>query len=239
MTKNLNAITLSMMLDRMTKYSTNGPGQAQILGDMKRLTEGVDALVALAESTDDVTSEQRLARTTKAASKLGASLPAFTERLDKLDTETQQGFELAFAQNSGLVQTARAAEIRAHVKTLADLGNRVLFLQGFLAAKVFDGESLGAVVFAPAYLSGLDAEMHTRLKSQIEQTRLPEIPQNREVFSELSGNLRVALTVAEKAVRELQNPRLLAGIEQGALAAKAAEDRLNAATAPVVLGAAI
>lgn len=237
MTKNLNAISLEIMLHRMEGFATGGPGQGQILGDMRRMAEAVGALAALAESTDDLTSEQRLTRTTKAAAKLVTSLPAFSERLDKLDAETQQAFELAFAQNSGLIQTERAAEIRAHVKNLKDIGERSNFLQTLL--KTGDNESMAAVVFAPAFLSGLDAITHSRFRTQIEETRLPELTQNREVFAELSGNLRTALTVAEKAIREFSNPRLLAEMEQRALAAKEAEARLNASTAPSVVAAAI
>lgn len=237
MNRNLHAASLEIMLHRMEGFATGGPGQGQILGDMRRMSEAVGALAALAESTDDLTSEQRLTRTTKAASKLGASLPAFSERLDKLDAETQQGFELAFAQNSGLIQTERAAEIRAHVKNLKDPGERANFLQTLL--KTGDNESMAAVVFAPAFLSGLDAITHSRFRTQIEETRLPELTQNREVFLELSGNLKVALQVADKAAREFSNPRLLAEMEQRALAAKEAEARLNASTAPSVVAAAI
>lgn len=238
MNRNLHAISLELMLHRMEGFAMGGPGQGQILDDMRKITSGIGALAALAESTDDLTSEQRLARTTKAAFKLGASLPAFSERLDRLGVEIPQGFELAFAQNSGLIQTERAGEIRAHVKNLKDIGERSAFLQTLL--KTGDNESMGAVIFAPAYLSGLDVITHSRFRTQIEEIRLPELTQNREIFAELSGNLRTALTVADKAIREFSNPRLLAEMEQRALAAKEAEARLNASTAaPFVVAAAI
>lgn len=238
MNRNLHAASLEMMLSRMEKYATGGPGQGAILADMRKLTDGVGALAVLAESTDDLTSEQRLTRTTKAASKFQVYLPGFLERLDRLGVEIPQGFELAFAQNSGLFQTERAGEIRAHVKNLKDIGERSAFLQTLL--KTGDNESMAAVVFAPAFLSGLDVTTHSRFRTQIEETRLPELSKNREVFAGLSGNLRTALTVAEKAIREFSNPRLLAEMEQRALAAKEAEARLNASTAaPFVVAAAI
>lgn len=232
-TKNTHAVSLKMMLDKMTEHAGDAPhpGAAAVLQDMRRLTDSVSSLAVIAEDANpDMTAEQRQARAIRAAAKLGTALPTVQERLDALESTTAKGFEAAFGEHSGLVQTERAQEIRAHIKALKDGGERSVFVQELLKAN--DNESLGAVVFSPAYLTGLDAVTHSRLRSQIEEQRLPELAKNRDVFSELSGNLRVALDTASKAVSDFSNPRLLADIEQRAAQAAAAEKRLAESTGP-------
>lgn len=230
---NLHATSLAMMLENMTKHSNNnGPGQPQIMSDMKRLSDSVNALAILATDTDpEQTREQREARTMKAADKLGAILPTITERLEALKTATEAGFEQAFIQNSGLVQTDRASEIRAHLKSIP-LNDRPSFIQALLTDN--DNESLGAVIFAQPYLSGLDSLSHSRLKEQIEQTRLPELSVNREMFTELTGNLRVAIHTAAEAVKDFSNPRKLQDMEERSRMAQEAQERLDKATLPGV-----
>lgn len=221
------AVALQMMFDRMARSANGGPGQSEVIADMKRLTDSVNSLAVLASNTDtDLSQEARQTRAIRAASKLGGMLPSVTERLDKLTTTTQEGFERAFAEYSGLITTERGAEIRAHLKSIKDPGERAIFTQKLLEAG--DNESLGAVIFSPVFLSGLDAITHSRLRSQIEEQRLPELAKNREVFAELAGNLRVAISTAEAAVKDFSNPRKLAEIEEGAQRARQAEERLNA-----------
>lgn len=232
-TKNIHAVSLQMMLDKMTQYTGGSPhpGPQAILADMRRLTDSVNSLAVLAESTDpDLSVEQRQTRSMRAAAKLGAVLPTVQERLDALVASTEKGFSAAFGEHSGLVTTERAQEIRSHIKALKDPGERALFVQDLF--KCGDNESLGAVVFSPAYLSGLDQTTHSRLKSQIEQARLPELVRNREIFTELNGSLRVAISVAEAAVKDFGNPRKLIDIEERAVQAKAAEKRLAESTLP-------
>lgn len=234
MTKNLYAVSLEMMLVRMIQQAgpSPHPGTSAILADMRRLVDSVTSLATIAENPDaEASQEARQAKVIRSASRLVAALPTVAERLVALVASTEAGFTAAFAQHSGLVTTERASEIRAHLKGLRDAGERALFVQERLKAN--DNESLGAVVFSPPYLSGLDAVTHNRLREQIEKERLPELAKNREVFSELSGNLRVALNAASKAVAEFSNPRLLADMEQRAAQAKAAEERLAASTLPV------
>ena len=231
-TKNLHAATLKVMLDKMTSHAGAAPhpGVAAILADMSRLSDSVGALATIAENFDpELSQEARQARTMRAASKLGGALPAVTGRLSKLEATTRQGFDLAFAQNSGLVQTERAAEIRSHLKSLPDPGKRALFLQELL--KTGDNESLGAVIFAPAYLSGLDSVTHSRFREQIEEQRLPELTKNREVFNELAGNLKTAVGAADNAVHIFSDPRKLADIEMRSKQAAEAENRLNSSIA--------
>lgn len=229
---NLHSTSLAMMLENMTKHSNGGPGQSEILSDMRRLTDSVSSLAILATDTNpEISREQREARTMKAADRLGGVLPTVTERLENLKKATEEGFEQAFIEHSGLVQTARASEIRAHLKSIPQI-DRPSFIQTLF--KDNDNESLGAVIFAMPYLSGLDATSHARLKQQIEKTRLPELSENKEKFTELYGNLRVAITVAGEAVRDFSNPRKLQDIEERARMAQEAQERLDKATLPGV-----
>ena len=230
-TKYSPAVSLKMMLDKMQAYSNNGPGQQAILADMTRLANSVSDVATIAESADaDSTPEQRQARTLRAASKLSDVLPTVQARLETLKTETVAGFDRAFTEHSGLTTGTTAAEIRAHLKALRDPGERSVFVQELV--KNNDDAGLGAVIFAQPFLSGLDATTHSRLKSQIEEARLPELKQNREVFNELAGNLEVAIHEAGKAARELGNPGKLAGIEERATKAREAEERLSKGTMP-------
>lgn len=226
----LHATSLAMMLENMTKHSNSGPGQTQILSDMTRLTDSVNALAVLAtDSNPEISREQREARTMKAADKLGGVLPTVTERLESLKKATEEGFEQAFIEHSGLVQTGRAAEIRGHLKSLP-LNDRPSFIQALF--KDNDNESLGAVIFAQPYLSGIDGLSHTRLKEQIEKTRLPELSVNREMFTELASNLAVAIHAAGEAVKDFGNSRKLADMQERARMAQEAQERLNKATLP-------
>lgn len=229
---NTHSTSLHMMLSAMEKYTNGGPSQPQVMADMRRLTDAVTSVAQLATDTDpEITPEQREARTMKAASKLGAILPTVTERLETLKVATEEAFEQAFIQNSGLVQSERASEIRGHIKNLA-VNDRPSFIQTLLTNN--DNESLGAIIFAQPYLSGIDGLSHTRLKEQIEKTRLPELSVNREMFTELESNLKVAINVAGEAVRDFSNPRKLQDIEERARMAQEAQERLDKATMPGV-----
>lgn len=231
-THNVQANALLSMLDRMEKYTNGGPGQPQIMADMKRLTDSVNALAVLATDTNpEITREQREAYTMKAASKLGAILPTVAERLETLKTATEEGFELAFVQNSGLVLTDRASEIRAHIKTLS-LSERIPFISQVMINA--DNETLGAAILAPAYLSGFDAASHEKLKEQILTTRLPALAENKEKFEELAGNLGVAIATAQAAVADFGNARKLADMAFQATKVAEAQERLNKATLPGV-----
>ena len=230
-TKYSPAVSLKMMLDKMQAYSNNGPGQQAILADMTRLANSVSDVAVLAETADpDATPEQRQARTLRAASKLSDVLPTVQARLETLKTETAAGFDRAFTEHSGLTTTPTASEIRAHLKGLRDPGERSVFVQELV--KNNDDAGLGAVIFAQPFLSGLDSTTHSRLKSQIEEARLPELKANREVFDELSSNLETALHEAGKAARELGSPHKLADIERRAQVAREAEARLAEGTRP-------
>lgn len=229
---NGHANALSTMFERMSKYSNGGPGQPQIMADMKRLTTSVNALAVLATDTNpEITREQREAHTMTAASKLGAILPSVAERLKTLKTATAEGFELAFVQNSGLITTARAQEIRAHLKGLS-LSDRIPFISQLLTNN--DNETLGAIIMAPPYLSGFEAESHGKLKEQILATRLPALAENKEKFEELAGNLGVAIATATVAVKDFGNARKLADMAFQATKIAEAQERLNKATLPVV-----
>lgn len=229
---NLHATSLAMMLENMSKHSNGGPGQPEIMSDMKRLSDSVNALAVLATDTNpEISREQREARTMKAADKLGGVLPTVRERLETLKAATETAFELAFVQNSGLVQSERASEIRGHLKSIPQI-DRPSFIQGLLTAN--DNESLGAVIFAQPYLSGIDGLSHTRLKEQIEKTRLPELSVNREMFTELASNLAVAIHTAGEAVKDFGNSRKLADMQERARMAQEAQERLDKATLPGV-----
>lgn len=229
---NVHAISLGMMLEKMSEYSNSGPGQLEIMADMRRLTDSVSGLAVLATDTSpETTCEQRDAATIKAASKLGGILPTVSKKLEDLKITTEAGFEQAFIQNSGLIQTGRAAEIRAHLKSLP-MNDRPGFIQGLLADN--DNESLGALIFAPPYLSGLDGLSHSRLKLQIEETRLPQLTVNREKFEELYENLRVAIYTTGQAVRDCSNSRKLADMADQAVRVAEAQAKLNSATLPGV-----
>lgn len=228
----LHSVGMNMLLEAMAKYSNGGPGQPQIMADMRRLTDSVNALAVLATDTNpEITREQREAATMKAADKLGAILPTVSERLETLKAATAEAFELAFAQNSGLVQTPRAAEIRAHLKGLT-LAERIPFINQLLINN--DNETLGAAILAPPYLSGFDAVSHARLKDQIETMRLPELAENKEKFAELYGNLKVGIATAQAAVTDFGDARKLADLQRQAVKVAEAQKRLDAATLPVV-----
>lgn len=226
--KNLHAATLSAMLLRMVSHAGGGSraGVSEILGDMRRMTDAVSSLATISESRDpDLSPEARQKKVFLAAQKLEGVLPTVTSRLDALETETRQKFDAAFTEHSGLVSSSRAGEIRQYLREMKNAGERTLFVQEIF--KSGDSESLGAILFAPSYLSGLDSSTHSTLRGQVEAQRIPEIARSREIFAELSSNLRTALGVANQAARDFSNPHKLADFEARANAVREAEAKLN------------
>lgn len=211
------------MNTRMSRNDAKGPSAA-ILEDMGRLSSAMSSLDLIAsDSNPEISREQRQARTMKIATRLADALPGVTDRLIKLEAAAKEGFESAFLEHSGLAHTARAAEIRAHLKTMT-VAEKQAFLQDMV--KAGDNETLSAAILAPPYLSGIDPERHGALKAQIEEMRLPELAANRKVFSELAGNLRTALSTAQEACRHFADPAKLRQHEAQATAVSEAEARL-------------
>jgi hypothetical protein len=86
------------------------------------------------------------------AKKVGSARVALENRTAAVENDIQSRMELSESDHAG--------EIRAHVLKMDD-GERVTFVHKAIEAG--DKETVGAILKAPAYLSGLEAKQHSAL----------------------------------------------------------------------------
>lgn len=196
------------------------------MADLKRLAGAVDGLAGIAAHRDPTKpAAEHIQKVARASEKLGVNLPAITERVNKHITKSRADFEAAFVQNSGLKQTDIAGELRALVRTM-DPGARVNFVQKLIVAR--DTSGLGAILLAPAYLSGLDPKYIERSRAQFFEIAVPDAWKAKQDFEYITEHVETALKVASQAVTDFGSPEKLKAIEAEQAAAEAAQGSLAA-----------
>lgn len=131
-------------------------------------------------------------RATRVADKVLAQL---TTTINGLESMLQGPME------SNATSSPVAAEIRAHVKSLSSEGRYAFMMQ---AVNKKDTRTLGAVLGAPSYLSGLTDDMSATFTRQYNSVKSPEVVQRLDVMKAARAKVEAAGSVfiasAEKAM---------------------------------------
>ncbi|GEM_PF-2251823 len=123
----------------------------------------------------------------------------------------------------GLTETHRAGEIRAMLRGATDK-DRSAILQAAVTA--MDGETVAAVIEAPAYLSGLTAEQAQALRTQYERTHGGDLPARADALDRAIAVNRKAALQALQFQGALLPAERAREIEARQQAARAMRERL-------------
>jgi hypothetical protein len=124
-----------------------------------------------------------------------------------------------------LTETHRAGEIRTMLRSLAD-SERMAIIQAAIADR--DGQTIAAIVEAPAYLSGMTAEQAKAIRAQYERAHGGDLPARAEALEKaIEINRKTAMQALQfqSALLPIERAR---EIEARQAAARAMRERLQA-----------
>lgn len=134
------------------------------------LLEGLEAIAAKRNPTE--TPEAHAIRVNRAAQKVAAEIEAIKAKADETRTAAARSISEQVLARSQLMDGPRGAEIRALFRQMTPDERREL-MDNALASK--DAETLGALLTAPAYLSGIGGEYQSQMRHHYERQVAPEL----------------------------------------------------------------
>jgi hypothetical protein len=173
------------------------PWAAQIVASGRKassLLEGLEAIAAKRNPTE--TPEAHAIRVNRAAAKVAEQIEALHHKAEETRTAAARSLADQIQIRSQLQDGPRGAEIRALFRQLSG-DERQALMKAAIENK--DAETLGALLTAPAYLSGLGAEYQSHMKYHYERQVAPEL---HEALDEVLA-ADEAVAVVRRVVREV------------------------------------
>lgn len=203
------------------------PWASDLVNNGRKAARLLEALEAVAERRNPTeTPEAHAIRVSRAAQKALSELEALAARADETRTMAARSLQDQIQARSKLHDGPRGQEIRAIFRQM-DSEDRSKLMEAAIAGQ--DAETLGALLTAPAYLSGMDGEYQSRMRRHYEVQVAPEYHEALEEMFAADDTAAAIRRVARETATEAQNPEYVTKILADQAEAEKAQAALDGA----------
>lgn len=200
--------------------------------EAQRLAQAMEALEAVAANRNpSETPEAHALRVNRAAQKLAEQVKASSNRINDNITEGSAAIQNRLDAATGLADnSARGREIRDLFRTMK-MSEQLDLLKNRMNAR--DNEMLGAILSAPPYLTGLDPDVHGKMREMYENKVAPEIRSEITVLYQADELARAVVKLAGEAATDAAQPDYIQKITAAEEKAQFAQKQFDDATGDI------
>lgn len=207
--KAIDAIAEKITLDKPTHKNM---GFVQLHGTAISLRNSIEALGTLYSHPNPLeTSDAHIKRVAKAAGQLSEKVTQTNEAIIRISQQGLKEIDERIRQKVNLEPNGYAPEIRQAFRAMKPAEQIKLLHQ---LADENRGAELGAIVNAPALLTGIKPELQTKYTDYIISKHAPEEYQEKKAFADSIETAFIAADVGKTVVAEYSDSAKLTEIEK-------------------------
>jgi len=230
---NRQSLAVSKVLERAVARLQSRPqaGAAEMVQGARRVAKMLEGLEAIAHQRNPTeTREAHALRVSKAAEKLLEQIEASGAKDNETRTMAVRGVQARIDDLTKLADGPRGREIRDVFRSMDDKG-RAALIDSAMAAQ--DHETLGAILRAPSYLSGMDAERQVRYRTHYETKIAPKLVAEFDEILAADESAATVRRVAREVATQARHPDFIAKIEKDMAEAERAQRSFDSAVGEV------
>ena len=227
------SVAVSKVLERAVERLNARPqaGAAEMVSGARQIAKLLDGLEAIAHQRNPTeTREAHALRVAKAAEQLLAKIKDAEARDNTTRTLAANGVQGRLNEKTKLMEGPRSREIRDVFRAMSKKEQSALLER---AMEAQDHETLGAILTAPAFLSGMDAAQQAGYRTHYEIKVAPDIVGEFDEILAADESAATVRRVAREVATEARQPDFIAKIEKDRLEAERAQQSFDSAAGQV------
>ena len=227
------SLAVSKVLERAVErlHAKPQPGAAEMVSGARQIAKLLDGLEAIAHQRNPTeTREAHALRVAKAAEQLLAKVKDAEARDNTTRTLAANAVQARLNDVTKLAEGPRSREIRDVFRAMSKAEQSALIDRAMQAQ---DHETLGAILTAPAFLSGMDATQQAGYRTHYETAIAPKLVAEFDEILAADESAATVRRVAREVATEARQPDFIAKIEKDRAEAERAQQSFDSAAGEV------